>query len=99
MTSETANGAAPGRASRRKPKPAESIHVAPALVDCAGAAAIAGISPRLWERMQADGRVPEPVRVASCVRWRVRELVAWCEAGCPARAQWRYDPAPSEDRR
>ena len=83
------------RSSRRKARP----ELSPALVDYVGAAAIAGISPRLWERMHADGRVPVPVRVASCVRWRVRELELWCEAGCPTRAQWRYDPATSEDRR
>jgi prophage regulatory protein len=45
----------------------------------------------LW-RKHAAGQVPEPVRIGrAVVRWRKKELEAWIAAGCPARANWRYE--------
>jgi predicted DNA-binding transcriptional regulator AlpA len=58
-----------------------------------------GISSGLWEQMHAAGQVPAPLRFGRAVRWRIRELRAWIEAGAPTRARWRYDPiAPAQER-
>ena len=52
------------------------------------AAAMCGISLRTWRTWDAAGRIPQPVRIGRSTRWRVDELRAWVEAGCPRRAEW-----------
>lgn len=62
----------------------------PIAVDAAGAAALFHLSPRAWWRAHSAGKVPLPIRVAGgrAVRWRLDELRAWAEAGCPPREKW-----------
>src|SRR5262245_40643696 len=45
-----------------------------------------GVSLATWWRWRAAGRVPPPVRVGGCVRWRADELRRWIEADCPQQA-------------
>jgi predicted DNA-binding transcriptional regulator AlpA len=78
------------RAGTSRPKPAWVLPLDPILVDAAAAAALVGVSRAQWFKMDSTGEVPTPVRLAErCVRWRVDELRAWCEAGCPSREKWR----------
>lgn len=60
----------------------------PILVDARKAAALLGIGLRTIRTMDAAGKLPAPVRVSNCVRWRLSELHAWTEAGCPDRETW-----------
>jgi len=41
----------------------------------------------LW-RLNAEGRIPLPVRIGRSIRWREREIRAWIDAGCPRREKW-----------
>jgi excisionase family DNA binding protein len=60
----------------------------PILVDARQAAELLGIGLRTIRAMDAAGKLPSPVRVSNCVRWRLSELHAWTEAGCPDRETW-----------
>lgn len=53
------------------------------------AAAVLGISrAQLW-KLHASGKIPLPVRLGTkAPRWRVDELRAWVNAGCPDRQTW-----------
>jgi len=42
-----------------------------------------GISVRSVWRLHSAHRIPEPIRLAGSVRWRLSEVQAWVEAGCP----------------
>jgi len=58
-------------------------------VDVAGAAKLLGISQSHVFAMRRAGKFgPVPVRMGRCCRYRVAELTAWVNAGCPARARW-----------
>jgi predicted DNA-binding transcriptional regulator AlpA len=58
-------------------------------VDAAGAARLVGISPSHFFALIRTGRFgPEPIRLGRCRRYRVAELTAWVESGCPARNRW-----------
>lgn len=51
-------------------------------------AAMLGVSVRQVWRLHNTGRLPRPVRLGNCVRWRRAEIEAFVEAGCPTREQW-----------
>ena len=62
---------------------------APLLMDARGAARLVGVSTRTWWAFHSAGRTPLPIRLGCrCTRWRRAELIAWIEAGCPARDRW-----------
>lgn len=48
------------------------------------------ISERHVWSLHSSGRIPLPVRIGGSrsVRWRVAEIRAWLDAGCPVRATW-----------
>lgn len=58
------------------------------LVSSNQAAKYLGVSRAHFYRMHNTGRIPLPVRLGGCVRWRVDELSAWFEAGMPSRKIW-----------
>ena len=58
------------------------------LVPASDAAAMCGKTARTWRTWDAAGRVPRPIRIARSTLWRVSELHAWIEAGCPRREVW-----------
>src|SRR2546423_206788 len=60
----------------------------PLLVDADGTGRLVGLSGRSIRRMSAAGLMPGPVRCGGAVRWRVAEIRAWVEAGCPDRDRW-----------
>lgn len=55
-----------------------------ALLDVNQVAATCGCAARTVYRLSDAGRMPQPVRFGSLVRWRRVELDAWIAAGCPA---------------
>ena len=38
-----------------------------------------------WE---SSGRIPRPVRIGGCTRWRRSEIEQWVAAGTPGREKW-----------
>jgi excisionase family DNA binding protein len=58
------------------------------LVNVKAAAALVGCSDRHVWGLARSGRMPRPVRLGRAVRWRRAELLAWIQAGCPARERW-----------
>ncbi|MBN2563134.1 MAG: helix-turn-helix domain-containing protein [Phycisphaerae bacterium] len=53
------------------------------------AAALLGISRAQLYKLHSQGKIPLPVRLGiKAPRWRVSELGAWLEAGCPDRLAW-----------
>lgn len=61
----------------------------PALLTAETAAQLCEVSLRTWRRLEAEGNVPNPVRVGGRIkRYRRTEVLAWVEAGCPSREQW-----------
>ncbi len=60
------------------------------LVDACTAGRLCGVSRSHWISLHAAGRVPLPVRLGRCVRWRTAELAAWTAAGCPPRDRWSW---------
>lgn len=67
------------------PPPLEAL-----AVDGDATARMLGISKSQLHNLRRSGRFgPEPIRLGRCCRFRVAELVAWVNHGCPPRAQWR----------
>lgn len=54
----------------------------------AAAAKLLDISIRHFWKLNATARIPRPVRLGRSVRWQLRELEEWLQAGCPARLEW-----------
>lgn len=52
------------------------------------AAKLLDISIRHFWKLNATARIPRPVRLGRSVRWQLRELEEWLQAGCPARLEW-----------
>ena len=52
------------------------------------AASACGVSAASWDRLVSAGKTPAPIRLGKRLVWRVAELAAWVEAGCPPRAEW-----------
>lgn len=65
------------------------VSMEPLLVSGAAAAALLGVSARTWRRLVSAGKVgPIALRIGASRRYLVKELRAWCAAGCPSRARW-----------
>lgn len=53
------------------------------LIPAEKVAELLGISKRTLWRLLSSGKLPEPVRLGSLVRWNRVELQHWIEEGCP----------------
>src|SRR5262249_49265969 len=60
----------------------------PLLVDVAGLAALLSRSVASLHRDDAAERLPAAVWIGGSKRWRVRDITAWVEQGCPSRAEF-----------
>lgn len=60
----------------------------PALLNAIETADYLGISRAHLYRLHNAGKIPLPVRLGGAVRWRIKELMAWIEAGMPIRSRW-----------
>lgn len=70
-------------------EPSKTNESPPLLVDAKTAARLCGIGTSTFWRWDGAGRIPRPVRLGGTTRWRLAELEAWIEAGCPDRAAWK----------
>jgi predicted DNA-binding transcriptional regulator AlpA len=61
---------------------------APLLTDINGLSRLLQRSVASLHRDDAAGRIPAGVKIGSSKRWRVGEIAAWIEAGCPRRLEW-----------
>lgn len=52
-----------------------------------------GVSRSMIHKLNAAGKLPPPVRLGRCLRWRAAEINAWLAAGCPSRAAWAWEMA------
>jgi prophage regulatory protein len=66
----------------------ESKNNQPFLCSAAMLAMRLGVSTRHVWRMNAENKMPAPVRLGGCVRWRTEEVEAWIKAGAPSRLEW-----------
>lgn len=62
--------------------------VEPQALPATDAARLLNVSLSHFYQLHKTGRLPLPVRLGRAVRWRVAELTAWLDAGCPARDRW-----------
>lgn len=57
-------------------------------VNARQAAKMLNVSVRQLWRLNSTARLPKPIRLGHCVRWRKAELEAFVVAGCPTREAW-----------
>jgi predicted DNA-binding transcriptional regulator AlpA len=56
------------------------------LIDTKVTSQLLNVSPRTLSRLDQLGAIPQPVRVGqNMIRWRLAEILAWIDAGCPPR--------------
>ena len=65
--------------------------VTPLLLGAKQVGLMLGISRSTVHRLNAEGRLPRPVRLGRAARWRREELAQWVEAGCPPRERWELE--------
>jgi predicted DNA-binding transcriptional regulator AlpA len=58
------------------------------LIDADGLARMLDCSPTSVRRYDKAGRIPRPVPLGGAKKWRLAEIVAWVNAGCPKRRDW-----------
>ena len=59
------------------------------LADAAGVARMLGVSRRHVQKLDSSGRLgPCAVSLGRSRRWRVKEIIAWADAGLPPREKW-----------
>jgi predicted DNA-binding transcriptional regulator AlpA len=60
----------------------------PLLIPPVEAAGLINISQATLWRHTATEKIPAPVKVGRKTFWRRAEILAWIDAGCPARKKW-----------
>ena len=92
MTPPSSNGH--GHAPHNTAERSRQAMIAPLerlLLPAGDASATSGVSLRTWARLDASGRIPAAIRLGGRKLWRAAELADWTAAGCPPRAEWRWD--------
>jgi hypothetical protein len=64
------------------------MQLEPLMLAAKDAAKLFGKSLRTWRTWDALGLIPKPARIMHSTLWRLEELKAWAQAGCPRRAEW-----------
>jgi predicted DNA-binding transcriptional regulator AlpA len=85
-------------ATKRAPADAATADGA-LLVDVHGVGRLLNCSARHCEDLAREGALPEPVKLGRLRRWRISEIRAWVEAGCPNRQAWEAMRKAAEDSR
>ncbi len=66
----------------------------PLLIPASKAASVIGVSRSFFYQMHSDGRLgPLPIAFGAKKVWRVSDLEAWVQQGCPPRSQWLVEGA------
>ena len=55
-------------------------------------AAVLGISRTSFYKLKREELLPAPVMIDGVPLWRRRELVDWCDSGCPPLVEWHWEP-------
>ena len=50
-----------------------------------------GVARSTIYRFDAAGKIPQPIKIGNCCRWRAAEILDWIRAGCPPRTRWQWD--------
>jgi excisionase family DNA binding protein len=58
------------------------------LLDAVSVAEMLNISRTTFYALKAAGRLPKPIRLGRCVRWRIEEIKEWVNVGCPPLHRW-----------
>jgi predicted DNA-binding transcriptional regulator AlpA len=53
------------------------------LINLSEVARLLEVSQRKVWALLSSGRMPQPIRIGRCVRWRIDEIRNWEAAGCP----------------
>ena len=72
------------------------------LIDKQIMAQLLNVSSRTLSRLDDLQAIPAPVRLGvagSMIRWRLAEILAWMDAGCPLRRNWTYPEVPAIKKR
>ena len=48
------------------------------------------VSRSMVHKLNSAGKLPAPVRLGRCLRWRADEINAWLADGCPSRSEWSW---------
>ena len=40
------------------------------------------------DRLNASGKLPQPIKLGGRILWDIAEIAAWVASRCPARAKW-----------
>ncbi len=75
-----------------QPTPVDTHTIKPLLLSTKKTAELLGVTVRTIYNWDELGHLPQPVRIGGSLCWRSEELVAWIEAGCPKRDDWRFQP-------
>lgn len=61
------------------------------MVDTKTTAKLLNVSQRSLSRLDDLKAIPEPTRIGGTfIRWRLAEILAWMDATCPFRNDWKY---------
>lgn len=65
------------------------------LLNAVDVAAVLRVGQRTLWRWRDSGRLPAPVKIGGCVRWRASDIEQWVAAACPdcRRTGWTVPPA------
>ena len=72
------------------------------LIDKKIMAQLLNVSSRTLSRLDDLQAIPAPIRLGvagSMIRWRLAEILAWMDAGCPLRRSWAYPEVSANKRR
>lgn len=47
-----------------------------------------GVSRSMVHKLLSAGKLPQPIRLGRCLRWRAAEIEAWIAASCPNPQNW-----------
>jgi excisionase family DNA binding protein len=61
-----------------------SNETTPLLISAEELAKLMHVSERTLWRLLSAGKVPRPVRIGRNTRWKLAEVTAWIDRGCPA---------------
>ncbi len=56
------------------------------------------LSQRQVHRLNACGKIPNPIRIGGAVRWCSEEISEWLSAGAPDRSTWNARKASAEQK-
>jgi predicted DNA-binding transcriptional regulator AlpA len=74
--------------ARRSEGASDPRALARELIDAHEFGGLLSLSDRSIRRKDRAGLIPRPVDLGGSIRWRLAEVRAWIQAGCPPRKAW-----------